>query len=106
MNCDFSKRLEIMMSQKGVSQPECAKSADIPLATLRNLLYNAKTPPRADIACKLARYLGTTVEHLVFGDSYDEHELKLGELDEKLSKIESDIQELRYAVRALGVHSR
>ena len=94
------------MTEKGVSHAECAQNAGIPLNTLRNLLYNAKTPPRADIACKLARYLGTTVEHLVFGDSYAEHELKLGELDDKLSKVESDIKELRSSIRSLGIHNQ
>lgn len=82
------------MKERGVSHLECATAMDISLNTFRNQIYT-HVIPKADAACKLARFLDTTVEYLVFGES---KQSQLGECKNLLSKLEQDVQRLKKVI--------
>lgn len=95
MQCDFFDRLECLMKERGVSHLECATAMDISLNTFRNQIYT-HVIPKADAACKLARFLDTTVEYLVFGESAKQNQI--GECKNLLSNLEQDVQRLKKVI--------
>lgn len=66
----FTDRLEKLIEEKSVSKKEFSEKVGI----TTQALYDWKkrnTVPSADIACKIADFLNTTVEYLVTGNSSD-----------------------------------
>lgn len=70
--------LKHLMNQKGLTFKELSKLSGVPISTLKT--WSAGVEPKSfSAARKVARILGVTVEHLVFGTS-DKTELSLQDL--------------------------
>ena len=65
---DFITRLKDEISYSGIRRKELADKAGIKLQRLDNYLYPPTSMPPADVAVKLAKALGVTVEYLVTGE--------------------------------------
>lgn len=59
----MGERLKRLRQAVGLSQPQLAKAAQVPLMTLRNWEQNRRIP-RLDAAMSLARALGVTLDEL------------------------------------------
>ena len=59
----MGQRLQSVRQDKGMSQPELAKAAGVPVGTLRNWEQDRRAP-RLDTAKKVARALGVSVDAL------------------------------------------
>jgi transcriptional regulator with XRE-family HTH domain len=64
LDLTIGKRLQRLRQAAGVSQPDLARAAGIPVGTLRNLEQGRRIP-RLDTAGKLARALGVSVDALL-----------------------------------------
>lgn len=60
----FGERVTALRTQKAWSQPELAAKAGIPYMTVWRIEANKHRYPRLDIAAKLARTLGVTLDFL------------------------------------------
>lgn len=96
---DFKNRLKEEMAFSGIQHKELAKKANVKPRAL--LTYVASTPsmPPADVAVRLARVLGVSVEYLVTG------ERSKGEISQRERKLLQNFAMLteteRRAVEAL-----
>jgi len=70
----FIDRLETLLKEKKVTQKELAEFLNIRRPTISDWKKNGAVPS-ADIALKIAKYLDTTVEFLVYGESEEAPEL-------------------------------
>ena len=61
------ERLRLLMDKKELAANALAEKADVNVNTLNTYLSYRETMPAADIACRLARALGVTVEYLIEG---------------------------------------
>jgi transcriptional regulator with XRE-family HTH domain len=59
----FGQRLQRLRQEAGLSQPQLANAAEIPLGTLRNLEQDRRVP-RLDTADALARAIGVSLDTL------------------------------------------
>jgi transcriptional regulator with XRE-family HTH domain len=60
----FSRRLQRLRERKGWTQQELAAKAEVPYMTIWRLERGDHDYPRVDIAKKLARVLGVTLDYL------------------------------------------
>lgn len=65
---NFRKRLRDEIEYRGIYIKELANEAQIPLRTLETYLGPRESIPSADIAVRIAKVLGVTVEYLVTGE--------------------------------------
>ena len=66
---DFRERLRAEISYSGLSNKELAAKAGVTLRSLVSYVSGQSCMPSADVAVKLAKALGTTVEYLVTGQN-------------------------------------
>lgn len=67
----FGDRLKQRRTERGLTPQQLAKAADIPYMTVYRLEHEAHRTPRMDIAVKLARVLGVSLDWLC--GVYDEN---------------------------------
>lgn len=85
---DFKTRLKEEMEYKGIQHKELAAMADIkPRALLTYVASNPSMPP-ADVAVKIAKALGVSVEYLVTGEDFL-HNSKYAEIQEIVKDLSS-----------------
>ena len=72
----FSRRLQQLREKKGWTQQELAAQAQVPYMTIWRLERGEHTYPRVDIAKKLARTFGVSLDVLLglYDDDEDEDE--------------------------------
>jgi len=72
----IGERIKALRLKKGLSQRELARQAGVRQATLADLETGIRTETRTDIARRLARVLGVTVDYLVgmYGDDESQQE--------------------------------
>lgn len=86
-------RIDILLKEKHFSQKDLAKEIGLSSAQtyaqwkLRNSMLGA------DIACKIAKYLNTTVEYLVTGNDTSPLESEIKNLQSKIDQIAKIINE-------------
>jgi transcriptional regulator with XRE-family HTH domain len=59
----FGQRLQRLRVQAGLTQAQVAEAADVPVSSLRNWEIDRREPGLR-VACRLAKVLGVTAEHL------------------------------------------
>jgi transcriptional regulator with XRE-family HTH domain len=59
----MGERMKRLREAAGMSQPQLARKADIPLPTLRNFEQDRRIP-RLDVAARLAKAIGCNLEDL------------------------------------------
>lgn len=65
---EFSKRVNAILKEKKLSQRELSEKADVKKRALDMYMGYQMSMPPADVACRIARVLGTSVEWLVMGE--------------------------------------
>lgn len=65
---EFSKRVNLILKDKSLTQKELAEKADVKKRALDMYMGAQCSMPPADVACRIARVLGTSVEWLVMGE--------------------------------------
>ena len=75
----FAERLERLIKEKGLTQVAVADSVGIRRPTISDWKKNGSYPT-ADVAVKIARLLGVSVEYLVTGEENDSAKSELEEL--------------------------
>jgi len=74
----FKENLKSELLYQGMMVKELAMKTGISRHTLDNYLNVRKNMPTADIAVKIAKVLGVTVEYLVTGEEYQTEKFMLG----------------------------
>jgi transcriptional regulator with XRE-family HTH domain len=83
---DIGAKITMLRKQKGWSQTELAKKIDCSRATLINYEGN-KNIPSIDVAAKIAKALGVTLDYLVKDGEYEQ-------IDKETLKRLKEIQKL------------
>lgn len=91
----FISRLENLLNSKGISRSDLCKDLSIPPTTVQN--YFKGSVPNAEIAYKIAKYFGVSVEFLLYG----KEEFKVSE-NEKPYTLDSTEIEIIQGLRKLG----
>lgn len=104
---NFRKRLRDEIEYRGIYIKELANEAQIPLRTLETYLGPRESIPSADIAVRIAKVLGVTVEYLVTGEDTGEENYGFSKylpfkklLDDLLILPESTIETIYTMVHA------
>ncbi len=84
----IDKRLKVMMNKKGLTLEALSDLSNVPLETIRNILYRRAKNPRIDTILALSRTLNVSIESLI-GESTCEEE-----------------EELLFAYRESGEHGK
>ncbi len=66
---DLYDRITQLLSEKGISRRKLAKDIDIPYQSLSSLFNRRSEKVSLDLIQDIAKYLGTTVDYLAFGES-------------------------------------
>lgn len=83
---NFKTRLKEEMEYRGIQHKELAAKAEIkPRALLTYVAANPSMPP-ADVAVKIAKALGVSVEYLVTGEDYL-HNSKYSEIQDVVKDL-------------------
>ncbi|MBP5158050.1 MAG: helix-turn-helix domain-containing protein [Treponema sp.] len=90
---DFRERLREEISFVGLSNKELAAKAGITLRSLVSYVSGQSCMPSADVAVKLARALGTTVEYLVTGQNASLSDEASGEKVRRLLQVYTSLPE-------------
>ena len=83
---DFVYRIDNELAKKNISRVKMSEDIGLP----KHLVAQWKqrgTIPSADIAFKIAQYLGTTVEYLVTGTESNEYKNKYDYLKSSMQKL-------------------
>lgn len=72
----FKEKISDLMKKEGISQRDLAKKIQINESAMSRYLSGERTP-RIDIATKLARYFGISVEELLDEQTKDENFIEL-----------------------------
>jgi transcriptional regulator with XRE-family HTH domain len=83
----MGQRLQRLRQAKGLSQTQLARSAQVPVGTLRNWEQNRRVP-RLDTAAVVARVLGVTLDELA-GDYVKQPEKEATGTKRKRGKFKS-----------------
>ena len=87
----FWKRVKGILKEKGITQGTAAKSCNVPVNTLRFWMTKEYYPP-LNFAAGLARFLGVSIEYLVYGKE-KENSLQLENIYVQLKKLEDALAE-------------
>ena len=90
---DFRERLREEISFVGLSNKELAARAGITLRSLVSYVSGQSCMPSADVAVKIARALGTTVEYLVTGQDASLPDADSGEKARRLLHVYASLPE-------------
>ena len=89
----FWNRVKICIRKKGLTQKKTAKAIRVPFSTFRNWMARDINPPLTN-ANRISRYLGVSLEYLIYGpgENYisqtkEEIFILLKQAEEKLTKI-------------------
>ena len=85
-------RVKALIKAKGISQEAAAKSCGIPFNTLRGWMAKGYYPPLDD-SMALARYLGVSLEYLVYGKEIDPS-VQLEKIKAQLRTVEKQLGEI------------
>ena len=66
---DIIKRIELLSKERKVSQKELAEAIGLSSGQIFTNWKNNDSMPKADVAVKIARFFGVTVEYLVTGET-------------------------------------
>lgn len=77
---NLKSQLKLYLKHTGMNASQLAKKAAVPRQSLSDWIGGSKPRDIAQVK-KVAAVLGTTVDHLVFGDGLDENAQKITELD-------------------------
>ncbi len=101
----FSENLRNMLEIRDIEIKELSAGTGISKSTLDNYLFGQKSLPNAENAVKIAKFIGTTVEFLVLGDTNQKISINsdLNELFHDLKRLKkSDFDSIRSIVRSLA----
>lgn len=84
---DFFSRIEILLKQQKKTQKELSEFIGLSAPQAYITQKTRGTYPKADMAVKIAKYLGTTVEYLVTGNDTSPLESENEQLKSKLEQI-------------------
>lgn len=82
----FIEQVDKLLSEKGKTKIELARYAGISTQSFYDW-KNRNTVPSADVAVKIARFLGTSVEYLVTGEEKDIYKKKYDILIGNMTKV-------------------
>ena len=95
---DFVDRIDGLLAKKGLNRNALYSEFDIP-KNLIGIWKQRGTIPNAEIACKIASFLDTTVEYLVTGEENDSAKAELEELKRTIKDFANKLQ------RGIAVHN-
>lgn len=99
----FAENLRWQLDEKNVEVKELAAGTGISKYTIDNYLSGQKSIPNAENAVKIARYLGTTVEFLVTGESAPKETEEFLTIFTNLRRLKSaDFASIRTIVQSLA----
>ena len=90
---DVFQRIDDLLKEKKISQKELAQNIGLSSAQVFTNWKLRDSIPPADIACKIADFLGTTVEYLVTGEEKNPLQTKVDTLAKKLDRIAEIVAE-------------
>jgi transcriptional regulator with XRE-family HTH domain len=64
----YKLRLKEILKEKGVSQGQLSRGADVAINTIRNMVNKPNYVPNANTLRKIADYLGVTMDELYYDD--------------------------------------
>ena len=104
---NFAENLREMLDIRDIELKELSLGTGISKSTLDNYLSGQKSLPNAENAVKIAKYIGTTVEFLVLGDSKSNQQNSwnedLTELLQDFKRLKkSDFDSIRNIVKSLA----
>lgn len=82
----FIEQVDKLLSENGKTKIELARYAGISTQSFYDW-KNRNTVPSADVAVKIARFLGTSVEYLVTGEEKDIYKKKYDILIGNMTKV-------------------
>ncbi|MBQ9939949.1 MAG: helix-turn-helix domain-containing protein [Clostridia bacterium] len=84
----FNKKVNSLLEEKGITKAQLAKAANIPYTTLDSMLKRDTDTERLKTIYSIAKYLGVSVEYLVFDDVSEAFE---GEAQMFISQKETEL---------------
>ena len=104
---NFAENLREMLDIRDIELKELSLGTGISKSTLDNYLSGQKSLPNAENAVKIAKYIGTTVEFLVLGDSKSNQQNswneELTDLFQDFKRLKkSDFDSIRNIVKSLA----
>jgi transcriptional regulator with XRE-family HTH domain len=91
---NFWNRVKSLIKEKGLTQQEVAKKCKIPHGTLKNWLHRDINPPLTD-ANKISRYLGVSLEYLIYGHGKDHVSKTKEKVISLLKEAEKNLTKIR-----------
>lgn len=70
----IDKQLKITMRKRGITLENLSLQSNVPLETIRNIIYRRAKNPRVDTVLALSRTLNVTMEYLVGAGLNEEDE--------------------------------
>ena len=89
----FIERLDELIDLRDTTRQAVAKHAGLAKSTISDWARTGALP-RADVAIKIAEYLGTTVEYLITGKESDNSPI-INDLKDQVKKLKDDIGKLK-----------
>ena len=94
---DYARRLDDELKFRGMRKSDIVKGLGIPDSTVRSW-WSRDAMPAADIALKVARFLGVSLEYLIDGTESEkviirEESPRISESDKKLLEIFKELSE-------------